>query len=77
MKSHYKKSAAVHTFARLMDLLNDPSTGGNSSSNTIDGYGLGGHDHDLSIKGKHSKVLLNNRKCPGVQVLKWIVHVKS
>lgn len=61
VKAHYKKSTAVHTFARLMDLLNDSSTTTTSSNNNIaiDGYGdgVGGHDHDLSTRGKHPKVM--------------------
>lgn len=48
LKAHYKKSAAAHTFARLLNLLED---GGGAAP---DGTG-GSHDHD-SVKGKVSKV---------------------
>lgn len=54
LKAHYKKTATVHTFARLMDLLNDY----NSSNSTVDAHGYAhgapGHDHDS--KGKNPKV---------------------
>lgn len=54
LKTHYKKTATVHTFARLLDLLND----NNSSSSTVDAHGYThsapGHDHDS--RGKNLKV---------------------
>ncbi|CAM9138305.1 unnamed protein product [Ectocarpus fasciculatus] len=50
LKAHYKKTATVHTFARLMDLLND-------NNGTVDAHGYShsasGHDHDS--KGKNPK----------------------
>ncbi|CAM9812608.1 unnamed protein product, partial [Ectocarpus sp. 13 AM-2016] len=53
LKTHYKKTATVHTFARLMDLLNDY----NSSNSTVDAHSythsVPGHDHDS--KGKNLK----------------------
>lgn len=53
MKAHYKKSAAVHTFARLMDLLNDPAASGRRRSSIVD---VTGQDNDSNSKGKASKV---------------------
>ncbi|CAN0327271.1 unnamed protein product, partial [Ectocarpus sp. 8 AP-2014] len=53
LKTHYKKTATVHTFARLLDLLDDS----NSSNSTVDAHGYThsapGHDHDS--KGKNPK----------------------
>lgn len=56
VKAHYKKSAAVHTFARLMDLLTDPSSSNSTMTIGIGGQSVGGVDHDLTSKGKHPKV---------------------
>lgn len=55
LKAHYKKSPGLHTFARLMDLLNDPNANG-SNSGAVDGYSTAGHEHDISNKEKPSRV---------------------
>ncbi|CAM9202957.1 unnamed protein product [Scytosiphon promiscuus] len=61
LKAHYKKSVAAHTFARLMDLLNEkdptPSGGNSNSGNGIDGHTSAvGHDHEsTTAKGKPPK----------------------
>ncbi|CAM9105500.1 unnamed protein product, partial [Hapterophycus canaliculatus] len=61
LKAHYRKSVAAHTFARLMDLLNEkdlaPRGSNSNHGNGIDGHTSPiGHDHDSTAgKGRPSK----------------------